>query len=63
MPKSTPRAKNQKTQKISRIAPFTIAAEKKERLQEIARANHRELTPHLRWLIDQHLAETEKDAA
>lgn len=49
--------------KIDRIAPFTIEAEKKEKLRLIGRAHHRDLTSQLRFLIDQCIAESEKDAA
>lgn len=49
--------------KIVQIAPFTIEAEKKDKLRKIAKAHHRDLTGQLRFLIDRCLAESEKDAA
>lgn len=49
--------------KIVQIAPFTIEAEKKNRLRAIAKQNHRDLTSQIRFLIDECIAEHSEDAA
>ena len=56
-------AKQPKPPRIATIAPLSIEAAKKEKLEAIARRHHRDLSKHLRWLIDQHLAEQGEDAA
>lgn len=46
---------------IAHIAPFTIEAEKKVRFTEIAEASHRTITQQLRHLIDQAIAEADRE--
>ena len=46
---------------IAHIAPFTIEAEKKVRFIEVAEANHRTITQQLRHLIDEAIAEADRE--
>lgn len=55
MPKPTPPTA------IAHIAPFTIEADKKARFVEVAEASHRTVTQHLRHLIDQAIAEADRE--
>ena len=57
-----PMAKS-RTKHLATIAPFTVDADKKARLERIAEAHHRSLTAHLRFLIDRAIDEDEQEAA
>lgn len=55
MPKPTPPTA------LAHIAPFTIEADKKARFIEVAEANHRTITQQLRHLIDEAIAEADRE--
>lgn len=46
---------------IAHIAPFTIEADKKARFVAVAEASHRTITQQLRHLIDQAIAEADRE--
>jgi hypothetical protein len=48
---------------IRTVAPFTIEATTYERFKELAEDDHRTVTAQLRFLIDRHIAEANKEAA
>ena len=52
-----------KKQDLATIAPFSIAAKDKAALEQIAAANNRDLTKQLRSLIQDCIAQYERDAA
>lgn len=47
---------SQNTQKWEAVN-FRIEPAKKQRIEEIARENHRDLTGHMRFLVDQCIAD------
>lgn len=55
MPKPTPPTA------LAHIAPFTIEADKKARFVAVAEASHRTITQQLRHLIDQAIAEADRE--
>lgn len=44
-------------QDVATIAPFTVPAQHKADLDRIAKAHHRNITGHLRYLIEQAIAQ------